>query len=331
MGFPWCRLVLIFGAAVVAGPVADYSADRVEEDEESIGLQGAADVAKAFGSDARSVGSEIRARISGERALTNEDEADLLAATAQSRGAMMADVAKSLAYQLQQTRDAVDIAHAAVDSATRMEKLTIQRAGKTAADLVDHKLRGVTKDLQDWMLRVVHDPDSEAKTHAASAARPFEKALMHLEERVGQYQQRAEGLMNAAITNNKLAVDVAKGAVEMQEGAYNENYKVQGDNLKAAAKEMVTAHSMMAQASEYGFQAHNLATMAQNLQAGEGMYATAGQMAYLGTMHHWEPKKYPPVPVDINQVFAPPPPPTPLSFNQRAVATRIGGGSLRGH
>merc|ERR1719161_2192348 len=189
-------------------------------------------------------------------------------------------------------------------------KAGVAQAEKDASDevkpAVDSKLSSVLMDLQDWKMKVLHNPRQEATRAGVKAALPYEKALQTIEKRVSDYETRATGLSNQARTLRTVATGMAGAAVKLQAGGA----------LKAAQDNMQNAHIMMNQAAQFEAQGLRLMKDAQiwNVQIPTYVGAAAGA-AHQKTWQYAK-KLYAPVP------FSPgAPPPVPV-FLQKSRSIR---------
>merc|ERR1719161_241788 len=136
-------------------------------------------------------------------------------------------------------------------------KAGVAQAEKDASDevkpAVDSKLSSVLMDLQDWKMKVLHNPRQEATRAGVKAALPYEKALQTIEKRVSDFETRATGLSNQARGLRTAAVGLANVAVKKQAGGA----------IKAAEQDMMNAHIMMNQATQFEAQGLKLITSAQ--------------------------------------------------------------------
>merc|ERR1719504_427348 len=141
-------------------------------------------------------------------------------------------------------------AGAAIQAARAGRALAAAKAGLKQAEAsatahirqtVEDELTNVYMGLQDWKMKVLHDPTKEATKAGMKAALPYERALQTLEKRVSDYETRATGLSNQARSLRTIAKGVADGAVAKQAGGA----------LKAARDDMMNAHTMMNQAAQF--------------------------------------------------------------------------------
>jgi len=161
-----------------------------------------------------------------------------------------------------------------------------ENAGAHVKAAIDNQLAHVFMDLQDWKMKVLHDPVKEATKAGMKAALPYEQALQTIEKRVSDYETRAAGLSSQARGLRTAATGLANTAVEKQAGGA----------LKAAREDMMNAHTMMNQAAAFEAQGIKLINQAHTWNVQIPTYASAAS----GAAHQktWQYAK---------QVFAPPP------------------------
>jgi len=195
----------------------------------------------ASSADARSAADEMEARLAAEasarsRRAAKSEAAEISLRTLTIKGAAIEAQKRqgATAVALARAKDAVAAAKAGV---TKAEEL----AGKTITKQVDDTLANVYMGLQEWKMKVLHDPVKEATKAGMKAALPYEKALQTIEKRVSDYETRATGLSNQARGLRTIAVGLADGAVAKQAGGA----------LKAAQADMMNAHTMMNQATQF--------------------------------------------------------------------------------
>merc|ERR1740130_2021908 len=207
-------------------------------------------------------------------------------------------------------------AGAAMEAARAGRALAAAKAGLKQAEAsatshvrqtVEDELTNVYMGLQDWKMKVLHDPTKEATKAGMKAALPYEKALQTIEKRVSDYESRATGLSNQARGLRTIASGLAAAAVKKQGGGA----------LKAAQEDMMNAHIMMNQATQFEAQGLGLIKTAQiwNVQIPTYVGAAAGA-AHQKTWQYAK-KLFAPVPVSFGAA-----PPTDV-FLQK-------GSSLRG-
>merc|ERR1719160_1642753 len=186
---------------------------------------------------------------------------------------------------------------AALNAAKAGLKAAEANAAAHVSEQVNKELAGTYMGLQEWKMKVLHDPVKEATKAGMKAALPYEKALQTIEKRVSDYETRATGLSNQARGLRTVAVGMAGAAVKKQAGGA----------LDAASKDMMNAHIMMNQAAQFEAQGLRLMKDAQiwNVQIPTYVGAAAGA-AHQKTWQYAK-KLYAPVP------FSPgAPPPVPV-------------------
>merc|ERR1740117_2470031 len=198
-------------------------------------------------------------------------------------------------------------AQAAMANALAGAKKAEALAASHVTEQVNGELVNIYMGLQDWKMKVIHDPAKEATKAGMKAALPYEKALQTIEKRVSDYESRATGLSNQARGLRTIASGLAAAAVKKQGGGA----------LKAAQEDMMNAHIMMNQATQFEAQGLGLIKTAQiwNVQIPTYVGAAAGA-AHQKTWQYAK-KLFAPVPVSFGAA-----PPTDV-FLQK-------GSSLRG-
>jgi len=251
----------------------------------------------ASASDARSAADEMDARLAAEasarsRRATEVGVAEVAQRTMTIRGAAL-EAAKEEAGTARATARAARALAAAKAGVKKAEASATQHIRKAVED----DLANVYMGLQDWKMKVLHDPVKEATVAGMKAALPYEKALQTIEKRVSDFESRAVGLSNQARGLRTVAKGLADGAVAKQAGGA----------LKAASDDMMNAHTMMGQAAQFEAQGLRLMKDAQvwNVQIPTYVGAAAGaahQKTWMYAKHLYAP---PPV-------SGAPPPPTPV-------------------
>merc|ERR1719198_2126924 len=235
-----------------------------------------------------------------------------LAAEASARSRRVSQVAASKIAQRTMTirgaalEAAKEQAGTAAASAQAARALAAAKAGvKKAEDTAVKHIRKIVEDdltsvymgLQDWKMKVMHDPVKEATVAGMKAALPYERALQTIEKRVSDYETRAEGLSNQARTLRTVAKAMADGAVAKQAGGA----------LKAASKDMMNAHIMMGQAAQFEAQGLRLMKDAQLWNPLIPVYTGAAAAASHQKTWQYAKNLYAPPPLAGG-----PPPPTPV-------------------
>lgn len=177
-------------------------------------------------------------------------------------------------------------AQAAMANALAGAKQAEASAATHVSQDVDGELSNIYMGLQEWKMKVLHDPVKEATKAGMKAALPYEKALQTIEKRVSDFEARSTGLSNQARSLRTVAVGLADGAVAKQAGGAG----------KAASQDMMNAHTMMAQAAQFEAQGLRLMKDAQIWNAQIPTYVGAAS----GAAHQktWEYAKH---------LYAPPP------------------------
>merc|ERR1719247_2288277 len=217
---------------------------------------------------------------------------------------------KGAAIEAQKAQAGTEAAAGHALNALNAAKAGLEKAKADAAahvsESIDDQLAHVYMGLQEWKMKVLHDPVKEATKAGMKAALPYEKALQTIEKRVSDYETRATGLSNQARGLRTVATGMAGAAVKKQAGGA----------LKAAQDNMQNAHIMMNQATQFEAQGLRLMKDAQiwNVQIPTYVGAAAGashQMTW-----QYAKKLYSPVP------FSPgAPPPVPV-FLQKSTSIR---------
>lgn len=268
--------------------------------------QVAATRASASASDARSAADEMGARLDAEASARSRRAAEVEA----SKIAMKTLTIKGAALEAAKVQVGAQNAAAAAAQTLANAKVGAKQAIAGAAtfvtEKVDDELAHVFMDLQDWKMKVTHNPMKEATKAGMKAALPYERALQTIEKRVSDFETRATGLSNQARSLRTVAVGLADGAVKKQAGGA----------LKAAQDDMMNAHTMINQAAQFEAQGLKLIAEAQkwNVQIPSYVGAAAGA-AHQKTWQYAK-KLYAPPPLSFGM-----PPPTNV-FLQKNAATQ---------
>merc|ERR1740133_166981 len=115
------------------------------------------------------------------------------------------------AYATGQAMSTLAAAQAGMASAKKL-------AASHVTQEVNDALNNLYMGLQEWKMKVLHDPTKEATKAGMKAALPYEKALQTIEKRVSDYETRATGLSNQARSLRTMAVGIADTAVKKQAG-----------------------------------------------------------------------------------------------------------------
>jgi len=263
--------------------------------------------AQASASDARSAADEFEARLNAEASARSKRQANVVA----SEITMNTMTIKGAAIEAQKRQAATAYA-----TGQAMSTLAAAQAGMASAKAlaashvtqeVNDALNNLYMGLQEWKMKVLHDPTKEATKAGMKAALPYEKALQTIEKRVSDYESRATGLSNQARGLRTIASGLAAAAVKKQGGGA----------LKAAQEDMMNAHIMMNQATQFEAQGLGLIKSAQiwNVQIPTYVGAAAGA-AHQKTWQYAK-KLFAPVPVSFGAA-----PPTDVFLEK--------GSSLRG-
>jgi len=261
--------------------------------------------AAASASDARSAAGETEARIAAEDSSRSRRAAQVVA----SEIALKTRTIQGAAIEAQKAAVGTGMAAARAQNALEAAKVGMKQAEASASahvsEEVNNELSGIYMGLQEWKMKVLHDPLKEATKAGMKAALPYEKALQTIEKRVSDYETRATGLSNQARSLRTVAVGLATGAVQKQAGGA----------LEAARKDMMNAHTMMNQATQFEAQGLRLIKDAQvwNVQIPTYVGAAAGA-AHQKTWQYAK-KLFAPQPVSFGL-----PPPTNV-FLQKGSST----------
>merc|ERR1740117_2013877 len=197
-------------------------------------------------------------------------------------------------------------AQAAMANALAGAKQAEALAATHVSQEVEGELSNIYMGLQDWKMKVIHDPMKEATKAGMKAALPYEKALQTIEKRVSDYETRATGLSNQARSLRTIAVGLANGAVKKQAGGA----------LKAASADMMNAHTMMNQATMFEAQGLKLIKTAQIWNVQIPSYVGAASGAAHAKTWQYAKHLYAPPPVSFGV-----PPPTKV-FLQKESSVR---------
>lgn len=251
--------------------------------------------ALAAASDAHSAATETYARLDAEASADSRR----VAMIHDSEVALNTLSIKGAAVESQKAKAGAE--NAASESRT---VLAAARAAAAAApgqattyvrSTVNGELSKLYLDLQDWKMKVLHDPMKEATKAGMKAALPYEKALQTIEKRVADFEQRATGLSNQARSLRTVAAGLADAAVAKQAGGA----------LKAASQDMMNAHTMMNQATAFEAQGLRLIKEANVWNIQIPTYVSAASGAAHQKTWEYAKKLYAPPPVSFGL-----PPPT---------------------
>jgi len=259
--------------------------------------------ASASASDARSAADEMEARLAAEASARSRRAAEAAASeiaqrTLTIKGAAI-EAQKAQAGTGMWTTEGAKVLASAVAGMAKAKK----DAAVHVAKEVDDELQEVYMGLQDWKMKVIHDPMKEATKAGMKAALPYEKALQTIEKRVSDYETRATGLSNQARSLRTMAVGLADGAVKKQAGGA----------LKAAETDMMQAHTMMNQATMFEAQGLKLIKQAQIWNVQIPTYVGAASGAAHQKTWQYAKKLYAPPPISMGL-----PPPTKVFLQKES-------------
>jgi len=250
--------------------------------------------ASASASDARSAADEMEARLAAEASARSRRAAEAAVAEIQQRTLTIKGAAVEAQKEQAETQGWEFQGSLALASAKAGLEAAKAMAAKHVSEEVNNELDKTYMDLQDWKMKVIHDPMKEATKAGMKAALPYEKALQTIEKRVSDYETRATGLSNQARSLRTIAVGLADGAVKKQAGGA----------LKAASADMMSAHTMMNQATMFEAQGLKLIKTAQIWNVQIPSYVGAASGAAHAKTWQYAKKLYAPPPVSFG---APPP------------------------
>lgn len=291
-----CHLVLLWLmiAAVVGEANAQESSDADSSTTseptplESLAreAQDAASQAAASASDARAGANEVKARLDAE---ASDDAAKVAEAAAIStmnaRYLIQGALTESQRQQASAAQAAAD-AKAAISAGTLGVEQAAAAAAVNVSRSIEEKLAPVYKGLQEWKMKVLHDPAKEAAIAGMNAAKPYEDKLRLIERHAGEYEQRAVSLSNQARALRTGAVGLANAAQSKQASGA----------LTAAQQDMMNAHQMMGQATAFETQGLRLMDDAKLINAQIPVYAKAAQLASQKASHKYAKHIYAPAP-----------------------------------
>jgi hypothetical protein len=259
--------------------------------------------AAAASSDARSAANEMDARLDTQASAHSKNAAKVVASEIAVRSLSIKGAAIQAQKEeagtvaaTQQTFNALDAAKAGIEAAEASAAAHVTKE-------VDKDLASTYMGLQDWKMKLLHDPVKEASKAGMKAALPYEKALQTIEKRVSDYETRAIALSNQARTLRTAATGMAGASVKLQAGGA----------LKAAEDNMMNAHIMMNQATQFEAQGLRLLKDAHIWNVQIPTYAGAATDAAHQKTRQYVKRFYAPTP------FSPgPPPPTNVFLQKRA-------------
>mmetsp|Transcript_28412 Transcript_28412/g.45091 ORF Transcript_28412/g.45091 Transcript_28412/m.45091 type:complete len:312 (-) Transcript_28412:19-954(-) len=297
-------LCFVWQSMAIVACSSDKAAQTPPTPLERLGreTQIASNRALASASDALSASAETYARLDAEasaeaRRAAMLDNGELAVNTLSIKGAAVeSQRAKASAENAAAQARAALVAAQAGAQAAKAQAATDVRA------IVDGELSKLYMDLQDWKMKVLHDPMKEATKAGMKAALPYEKALQTIEKRVADFEQRATGLSNQARSLRTVAAGMADAAVEKQAGGA----------LLAAQQDMMNAHTMMNQATAFEAQGLRLIKEANVWNIQIPTYVSAASGAAHQKTWQYAKKLYAPPPISYGL-----PPPTPV-FLQKA-------------
>jgi len=271
------------GTASMAGATEGRAELPLETMGRSAGV--AAWRAVATASDASSAAAEVSARISA--AVANE------AASAAEEAADMAEIRRGeLGRAVDDTRRAqagAVAAAAAAERAYRMGEAAARDAERVAAGDarrdIERRLAPLYRDLQEWKMAVLHDPEREGKAAGVKAAQPFEDAMKTAQAEAGEYGRRAAALGDRAWRLRNRAAAMVR----------HEGGKALSDPTVRPPASAV-ARNMLAQAEHYELRARKLREDAKALLDRVPKYAAAAQYAAQDALYWVTGNKFAPAP-----------------------------------
>jgi len=243
--------------------------------------------ASASASDARSAADEMDARLAAEASARSRRESEVAASEISERTMTIRGAALEAAREEAGTAAALGQSGMALAAAKAGVKQAEASATQHIRKAVEDDLAGLYMGLQDWKMKVLHDPVKEATVAGMKAALPYERALQTIEKRVSDYESRAVGLSNQARGLRTVAKGLANGAVAKQAGGA----------LVAASADMMNAHIMMNQATDFEAQGLRLMKDAQVWNVQIPTYVGAASAAAHKTTWMYAKNLYAPPPV----------------------------------
>jgi len=301
---------LLFWVRAVAASASEQEPPKPPTPLERLGRQTqvAATRAIASASDARSAADEMEARLSAEASANSRRSAERDI----SEMSLRTITIKGAAIQAEQEQAGAEKAAADSASVLASAKATLTQAVDDGVAHVKQEVNGELSNLymglQEWKMKVLHDPRKEATKAGMKAALPYNSALQTIEKRVADYEERATGLSNQARSLRTLAVGLANTAVKKQAG--NDLYGAQAD--------MMNAHTMMNQAAQFESQGLRLIKEAQVWNIQVPVYVGAASGAAHEKTWQYGKKLYAPLPIS----FGLPPPTGPNVFLQKSSSIR---------
>jgi len=283
-----CRLLLLWLLTAAALGRADAETTSGPTPLESLAreAQDAANRAAASASDARAGANEVKARLDAEASDAAAKAAEAAAtASMNARYVIQGALMESQKQEAAAAQAAAD-AKAAVSAGMLGVEQAADAVSKNVSRNIEDKLAPVYKGLQEWKMKVLHDPAKESAIAGMKAAKPYEEKLRKIERHAGEYEQRAVSLSNQARALRVGAVGLANGAQTKQAGGA----------LDAASKDMMNAHQMMSQAAALESQGLRLMDDAKLINSQIPVYAKAAQLAAQKASHKYAKDLYAPAP-----------------------------------
>jgi len=250
------------------------------------GAMVAADRTEAASSDAGAAAEDAEAWIDADYADSVADGTEQGAAAARARAS------SSMGANTESIRAAMGALSASgqAEASYRAAQRAVAKAERMATDgvsqSVEKELGPIYMGLQDWKMKVLHDPATEGKKAGIREAKPYETALRKVEKWTADYELRATSLSNEGRAVRTSAVSLANQAVAEQAAG----------QLEAARKDMMNAHQMWSQAGKFEEQAHALMTKAHAWANKVPGYAEAAQHASHAAAYRYGKNLYAPPP-----------------------------------
>lgn len=292
VGLLWQAIgVGLAGAAVVARQGQPAVNARIDV------LEAGSVAAKLAGSEQRAVAGLLRSRSAKARASALEMQVEQLVLQSQTKTSVLEDMSSQATAQSDKAEVFSSNAVKAFKGMQAKAKTMPAEAAQLAAVEVQHLFESNFDALDGWRQGVLQDRSVEATAAAEQAAVPYRRASAAFVKRIQAYT--AEALATAKQSNEAAARagEIAQGAKQRQ---------AQGD-VMGASQDMELARATMQQARQLSQYAKALKASADKMQAQTGLYADAESMAAAQASNAANPNAMPPLMLDPNTAYTPPP------------------------
>jgi len=177
-------------------------------------------------------------------------------------------------------------------------KTSVDAAATMAAQEVGRMFASKYDELQDWRDTTLTDRNARGVKAGAKAAEPYNRMVQEYRNRMQVYQAEALATSSKANRLEADAVALAKGAQDRM---------ASGDEI-GAKQDRLMATSMRAESQGLINRAHSLQKTAVDMNKMIPQYLAAAHAAVWRAQYETNPEGLPPLPVDPNYAYTPPPP-----------------------